>query len=55
MVNMDKDVKLELNKLSSAQLCSSVLGQACMYAIVNPPKEGEESYELFMKVRLINF
>lgn len=49
MVNMDKDVKLELNKLSSAQLCSSVLGQACMYAIVNPPKEGEESYELFMK------
>ena len=44
---MDKDVKVELNKLSSAQLCSSVLGQACMYSVVNAPSEGEASYEDF--------
>ena len=47
---MDPEVKLELNKLSSAQLCSSVLGQVCMDSVVNPPNPGEPSYELFMKV-----
>ena len=47
---MEPSVKVELKKLSSAQLCSSVLGQACMDAVVNPPKPGEPSYELFMKV-----
>ncbi|RNA42086.1 alanine aminotransferase [Brachionus plicatilis] len=46
---MDSDVKAELKKLSSAQLCSSVLGQICMDTVVNPPKKGEPSYELFMK------
>lgn len=49
VVNMDKDVKAELNKLASAQLCSSVLGQACMYAIVNSPTKDESSYELYME------
>lgn len=49
VVNMDPDVKAELKKLSSAQLCSSVLGQICMDTVVNPPKKGEPSYELFMK------
>lgn len=47
--NMQPEVKVELKKLSSAQLCSSVLGQACMDAVVNPPKPGEPSYELFIK------
>jgi alanine transaminase len=46
---MDKDVKAELSKLSSAQLCSSVLGQACMYSVVNAPVEKDESFELFNK------
>jgi alanine transaminase len=49
IANMDPDVKLELNKLSSAQLCSNVLGQACMYAVVSRPEPEDESYELFMK------
>ena len=49
MANLDEDVKLELNKLSSAQLCSNVLGQACMYAVVACPQPGEESYELYMR------
>jgi alanine transaminase len=52
MVNMDAAVKVELKKLSSAQLCSSVLGQVCMDAVVNPPQPGEPSYEQFLKVCL---
>lgn len=48
-INLDPAVKVELNKLSSANLCSSVLGQACMDAVVNPPRPGEESYDLFIK------
>lgn len=49
IANLDPAVKVELKKLSSAQLCSGVLGQVCMDAVVNPPKPGEPSYELFMK------
>ncbi|CAF0921866.1 unnamed protein product, partial [Brachionus calyciflorus] len=49
VVNMDPKVKVELRKLSSAQLCSSVLGQVCMDTVVNPPKPGEQSYELFQQ------
>jgi alanine transaminase len=49
MLNMHPEVKAELKKLSSAQLCSSVIGQACMDAVVNPPRPGEPSYDLFIK------
>lgn len=47
---MDSEVKVEHDKLASANLCSSVLGQVCMDAVVNPPRPGEPSHELFMKV-----
>jgi alanine transaminase len=47
---MDPAVKAELKKLSSAQLCSSALGQICMGTVVDPPKPGEPSYDLFIKV-----
>jgi alanine transaminase len=50
MANLDPKVMVELKKLSSAKLCSSVVGQTCMDAVVNPPKEHEPSYELFIKV-----
>ena len=43
---------MQLNKLQSAQLGSNVTGQVVMDCIINPPKEGEQSYELFMKVCL---
>jgi len=49
VVNMEPNVLAELKKLSSAQLCSSVLGQVCMGTVVDPPKPGEPSYELFIK------
>ncbi len=47
LINMDPAVKVELKKLSSAQLCSSVIGQACMDVVINPPKPSEQSYEVF--------
>ncbi len=40
-----------MNKLISACLCSTAWGQAVMDAIINPPKEGEPSYELYKKER----
>ncbi|XP_035224929.1 alanine aminotransferase 2-like [Stegodyphus dumicola] len=38
-----------LLKCVSARLCSSVLGQAAMDCVVNPPQKGEPSYELYRK------
>ena len=51
LINLDPDVRLQMNKLISASLCSTAWGQAVMGAIINPPKEGEESYELYKKER----
>lgn len=48
-INLDPEVKATLIKSISAKLCPSVTGQACMDVVVNPPQEGEPSYELFMK------
>ena len=42
---------MQVNKLISACLCSTAWGQAIMDAIINPPKEGEPSYELYKKER----
>ena len=49
VIGLDDDVHYQLNKLQSAQLGSNVTGQLVMDCIVNPPKEGEASYELFHK------
>jgi len=45
VINMDKDVMAMLQKSISAKLCPTVIGQACMDAVVNHPKPGEPSYE----------
>ncbi len=42
---------MQVNKLISACLCSTAWGQVVMGAIINPPKEGEPSYELYKKER----
>merc|ERR1712038_1534271 len=47
VVNMDPDVKAMLMKSISAKLCPTVIGQTCMDVVVNPPKPGEPSYEVF--------
>ncbi|CAF0870355.1 unnamed protein product [Rotaria sordida] len=51
LINIDKDVRVQVNKLISACLCSTAWGQAVMAAIINPPKEGEPSYELYKQER----
>ncbi|EAT38208.1 AAEL009875-PB [Aedes aegypti] len=49
VVNMCPNVKAMLLKSISALVCPSTIGQACMDVMVNPPKPGEPSYELFIK------
>ncbi|KAL1431796.1 hypothetical protein MTO96_013898 [Rhipicephalus appendiculatus] len=49
VINLDPAVKRVLLKSVSAKLCSSVLGQCAMDCVVNPPKPGEPSYDLFIK------
>jgi alanine transaminase len=51
LINLDKDVRVQVNKLISACLCSTAWGQAVMGAIINPPKPGEPSYELYHNER----
>lgn len=48
VVNIDPDVKAMLMKSISAKLCPTVIGQACMDVVVNPPKKGEPSYESYV-------
>ncbi|GBN25979.1 Alanine aminotransferase 2 [Araneus ventricosus] len=49
LVNFSPDVKTMLFKVATGSSCPSVLGQATMYCVVNPPQEGEPSYDLFIK------
>ncbi|VDO93239.1 unnamed protein product [Soboliphyme baturini] len=49
LVNVDPDVVTQFKKSISAKLCSTVLGQIAMDCVVNPPKPGEPSYDLFAK------
>ncbi|XP_031565137.1 alanine aminotransferase 2-like isoform X2 [Actinia tenebrosa] len=47
VVGLDPEVRFHLNKMLTAKLCPSVVGQAMMGCLVNPPQPGEESYESF--------
>lgn len=47
VINLCPQVKAMLLKAISAMLCSTVLGQATMDCVVNPPMPGEPSYETF--------
>lgn len=49
VVNMCPEVKTMLLKSISATVCPSTIGQACMDVMVNPPRPGEPSYELFIR------
>jgi len=44
VVNMDPGVMAMLQKSISAKLCPTVIGQACMDVVVNPPQSGEPSH-----------
>nr|CDJ93112.1 Aminotransferase domain containing protein [Haemonchus contortus] len=47
--NLDPEVYVQFKKMTSAKLCSTVLGQAAMDALVNPPKPGDPSYDQWLK------
>jgi aspartate/methionine/tyrosine aminotransferase len=47
--NLPAEVYEEIVKLQSIGLCSNTAGQIVTYAMVNPPKENEESYDLYIK------
>lgn len=47
--NWCPDVRSELNKLQSTRLCPPVTGQVVMDCVVNKPKPGDESYNLWLK------
>ena len=51
LINLDATVRMQVNKLISACLCSTAWGQAIMGAIINPPRKGEPSFELYDKER----
>ncbi|PVH92111.1 PLP-dependent transferase [Periconia macrospinosa] len=49
LVGFEPEVAAEIYKFISIQLCPPVLGQCIVELMVNPPKEGEPSYELYKK------
>nr|CDS30789.1 gag pol polyprotein [Hymenolepis microstoma] len=51
LINFDPDVQAQLFKYLSARLCPAVLGQVMIGVICDPPREGEPSYEVFVKER----
>src|SRR5205823_5063951 len=50
-VNMDEQVMAQLYKLASVSLCSNLSGQVLTGLTCNPPEQGDESYDLFVKER----
>ncbi|XP_075978982.1 alanine aminotransferase 1-like [Anticarsia gemmatalis] len=49
LCNLDPGVQANLYKAISAMLCPTTLGQAVVECVARPPKEGDESYELWHK------
>lgn len=49
LVGFDPKVAEQVYKFISIQLCPPVIGQCIVELMVNPPKEGEPSYELYRK------
>lgn len=46
-----EDVKDQILKLASINLCPNISGQICCALMMNPPQENEPSYELYNKER----
>ncbi|KAF9889404.1 hypothetical protein FE257_007305 [Aspergillus nanangensis] len=49
LVGFDPEVAAQIYKLVSIGLCPPVIGQCLLELMVNPPQEGEPSYELYQK------
>lgn len=46
---MDEEVYAQVVKLQSSRLCSNLDGQVMMSLMVDPPKQGEESYDFYLQ------
>jgi alanine transaminase len=51
VLNFDPQVKGQLWKLSSIQLCCNLNGQVMMSLMVDPPRKGDESYDRYVQER----
>lgn len=51
VTGLDSDVKDQIYKVASVNLCSNLSGQTLMSLVMNPPKVGDESYELYVSER----
>ncbi|PYH45078.1 putative alanine aminotransferase [Aspergillus saccharolyticus JOP 1030-1] len=49
LVGFDPEVAAQIYKYVSIMLCPPVIGQCLVELMVNPPKEGEPSYDLYQK------
>ena len=49
--NLDPKVVEQLFKVASISLCSNLMGQIMVNLMVDPPKPGDESYDLYIKER----
>lgn len=51
LTNVPDDVRMQLYKLQSISLCGNTSGQVVTGLMVNPPKPGDASYELYKNER----
>lgn len=51
LLGISDDVKMQLYKLASMSLASNTLGMITVGLMVNPPKQGDESYSLYVSER----
>lgn len=49
LVNFDPQVQAEIYKFVSITLCAPVIGQCLVELMVNPPREGDPSHELYAR------
>ncbi|XP_015766691.1 PREDICTED: alanine aminotransferase 2-like isoform X2 [Acropora digitifera] len=49
LVGFSDKVKQQILDLNSPNICPSMIGQAAVSAMCNPPQPGDESYEAFLK------
>lgn len=49
LVGFDPEVEAQIYKFISIMLCPPVLGQCMVECMVNPPREGEPSFEMYRK------
>lgn len=47
LVELDKVVQDQINKFMSIMLCPPVIGQCCVELMVNLPKKGDPSWEIY--------